>query len=136
MLNYFFYYFLLDTLVDILHPSSKLCINNNPQVLFILVLHHFINCFLLVGWIFNSKSMLLLHFIIVIGTIIYWGINDHLCDLTVYVNKLCGWDEKQSFNDLLNIIGIKKIKSWNKFWHYLVIAFAACISLYKIVYYK
>jgi len=92
--------------------------------------------FLLIGWIFNFKQILLLHIIIVIGTIIYWTITQHLCDLTVYVNKLCGWEEKQSFNDLLNIFGIKKIKWWNNIWHYFVIIIAACICLYKIVYYK
>ena len=134
MIFYFLYYFIIDTIVDIIQPITKTCINNNHVVFYILLLHHFISCFLIAGWIFNYKPILLLHFIIVISTIFYWFFNNNLCDLTVYVNKLCGWNENQPFNDLLNVIGLKKIKAWNEFWHYLLIIIGGFVSLYKIVY--
>jgi hypothetical protein len=133
MLIYFIYYFLLDTFLDILHPITNKCINNHPRVFFILLFHHFISCFLLGGWIFNYKPIILLHFISVIFTIIYWFLNKNLCDLTIHVNKICGWDENQSFNDLLNMIGLKQIKSWNEFWHYIIILVGGFISICKLM---
>ena len=63
MIAYFLYYFLLDTTIDMFNPITQVCIKKNPSILFILLLHHFINCFLIVGWIFNYRPILLLHFI-------------------------------------------------------------------------
>ena len=136
MMIYFLYYFIIDTIVDIIHPITKTCINNNSVVFFILLLHHLISCFLLIGWIFKSKSILLLHILTVVITCIYWFYNRNLCDLTVYVNKKCGWNVDQPFNDLLHFIGIKKVKGWNEFWHYIVIIIGSIISLYKLIKYK
>jgi hypothetical protein len=132
MTIYFIYYFLLDTIFDIFSHHTTTCITNHPHILLILILHHLISSFLLVGWLFNYKSILLLHIFVVIGTIIYWRRNENLCGLTTYVNNICGWDHEKPFHDLLDIIGLKRLKAWNEIGHYIFILVGACISLYKI----
>lgn len=130
---YFIYYFILDTILDIFSYNTIQCIKSHPRVLPILIYHHLISCFILAGWLFNFTPILLVHILAVIGTIIYWRYNDNLCDLTVYVNKICGWNEIKPFHDLLDIIGLKRLKTWNELGHYLFILSGACISLYKII---
>ena len=46
---------------------------------------------------------------------------------------MCGWNETLPFNDIFNIIGLKKIKKWNEFWHYLIIMISGIISFSKII---
>jgi hypothetical protein len=135
MTLYFLYYLLIDTFADLLSPKTLQCIKNNPNVIFFQLLHHIINCFILGAWIFNYKPILIFHIICILFTIVYWFVNKNLCDLTIYVNKICGWNENELFNDLLNIIGLKKIKAWNEIWHYIFIIFGGLISLYKIIKY-
>lgn len=135
MTLYFIYYFLLNTVLDISNKNTNLCIQKNPSVLFILILHHFLSSFLLVGWLFDLKYILLLHILVVLGIIIYWQSNDNLCGLTTYVNKICGWNEEKPFHDLLDMVGLKKLKGWNEIGHYIFIIVGACISLFKIMLY-
>jgi hypothetical protein len=132
MTIYFIYYFVLNTIFDIFSKDSIICIRNHPKILFILILHHFLSSFLLVGWLLQYKPLLLLHIFVVIGTIIYWRQNENLCGLTTYVNNICGWNQEKPFHDLLDIIGLKKLKSWNEMGHYIFIIIGASISLYKI----
>jgi hypothetical protein len=135
MIIYFIFFFIIDTLIDILNPLTLECIKNNASVLLLLIFHHFISCFILLGWIFYSKSVLLLHILTVIFTSIYWFYNKNLCDLTVHVNNKCGWNKNQPFNDILHHIGIKKVRGWNEFWHYIIIIIGSIISLYKLIKY-
>lgn len=132
----FIYYFILDTIQDIFSKLTMNCIRAHPHVLPFLILHHFLSGFLLGGWLFNYKPILFLHILVVIGIIIYWRNNNNRCELTIYVNKQCGWNHDKPFNDLLNLIGLKKMKDWNEYYHYLFILLGASISIYKIYVYK
>jgi len=133
MTLYFIYYFLFNTILDVFSPASKNCIQKHPKILFILILHHFLSSFLMVGWLLQFKPLLLLHIFVVIGTIIYWKQNENLCGLTIYVNNICGWNHEKPFHDILDIIRLKKLKVWNEIGHYIFIIIGACISLYKII---
>ena len=132
MTVYFIYYFLLNTFLDLFSQPSQNCIQNHPRISIILILHHFLSSFLIVGWLLQYKPILLLHIFVVIGTIIYWRQNENLCGLTTYVNKICGWNQEKPFHDVLDIIGLKKIKAWTELGHYIFIIIGASISLYKL----
>lgn len=133
MTLYFTSYFLLDTLLDIFSKDTRSCIYREPSVLVVLILHHLMSCFLLGGWLFKYVSILIVHILVVIGTTIYWCRNQNLCDLTVYVNKRCGWNSNKPFHDLLDMIGLKELPAWNERDHYIFILLGATISLYKII---
>jgi hypothetical protein len=132
MLSIFIYYFILDTIVDLSHNLTINCIFKHPTILFILILHHFFSCFLLGGWLFDFKPLLIIHIITVITTFIYWRKNENLCDLTILVNEKCGWKRDKPFRDLLDVIGLKNMRNWNEYGHYIVIILGGLFSLYKI----
>ena len=133
MISVFIYYFILDTIVDLFHNLTRNCIYEHPIILFVLILHHFLSCFLLGGWLFDYKPLLIIHIITVITTVIYWRNNDNLCDLTMWVNEQCGWAHKKPFRDLLDVIGLKNVRNWNEYGHYIIILLGGMFSLYKIV---
>jgi hypothetical protein len=133
MILFFIYFFILNIILDLQTSKTSLCIVNHPYILIILILHHLINSFILLGCFFNNNLILLFHFIIIIITIIYWIFNKNYCDLTLFVNKICGWEKNVPFNDIFNILGFKKIKKWNEFWHFFIIIIAGIISFSKIL---
>ncbi len=132
MLIVFIFIVLLEILLDFTSEKTLACIKEHPYVIYILIIHHIGNCFLLYAWLFSNKYILSLHVLTVLGTTIYWYFNNNRCDITVDVNKICGWHKDKPFRDLLDIIGIKKIVLWNEVWHYLFIIIGGSISLWKI----
>lgn len=108
------------------------CIRHHQNVAVLLILHHISNCFLNYGWLFNNRIILIIHVLTCISTLIYWATNSNLCDFTVYVNKICKWNEKAPFNDLLYMSGVKSLPLWNKIWHYIFVILSGTISIYKI----
>jgi len=132
MWKLFVFIVLLEIALNFTMRDTFECIKDHYNVVFWLILHHISNCFLNYGWLFNNMIILSIHLLTTISTLIYWLSNSNLCDLTVYVNKICGWDENASFKDLLYMSGIKSIPFWNKIWHYVFIILSGCISIYKI----
>jgi hypothetical protein len=132
MLSIFIYYFILDTIVDLSHNLTMDCIFKHPAILFVLIFHHFVSCFLLGGWLLDYKPLLMIHIITVITTFIYWRNNENLCDLTIFVNEKCGWKRDKPFRDLLDVVGLKNMRSWNEYGIYILIVLGGLVSLYKI----
>lgn len=132
MLFVFLFIVLLEILLDFTTKPTSLCIKEQPYIIYILTLHHVGNCFLLYAWLFNNKYILLLHIMTVLVTTIYWYFNENRCDITIDVNKLCGWNKDKPFRDLLDMSGLKKVALWNEVWHYLFIIIGGMISLWKI----
>lgn len=123
----------LETLVDLLNKhTSKCIINSQKHILELLIFHHISSGFLLYGWLFNNKILLSLHIITVLVTAIHWITNNNKCALTVYINNECDWPENKPFHDILDMIGLKQIKSWNELWHYVFIILGMFISVYKL----
>ena len=127
----FVFILLLELILAFHNYQTSACINNK-NVLYALLLHHVGNCFLLYGWIFSIKWILWLHILTVIGIAIYWKLNNNRCDLTIYINRMCGYPEDRPFHDLLDIIGLKELPLWNKVGHYLFILMGGLISIWKI----
>ena len=82
MIIYFIYFFLLNVILDIGSSKTNLCISNKPSVFFILLFHHLINSFILLGCISDNLIVLLVHFFTIIITAFYWKYNKNNCDLT------------------------------------------------------
>lgn len=123
---------LLEITLNLTRPDTMKCIKSNPKSLFWLIFHHIANCFLLYGWILNNITLLSIHVLVCLSTIIYWIINSNLCDITVYVNRICGWNDNEPFHDLIYMTGLKKFPLWNNLWHYILVLIISCISIYKI----
>lgn len=127
----FVFILLLEVLLAFSNYQIRTCINRDEKALYLLLLHHVGNCFLLYGWLFSNKMILLLHILTVIGTAIYWKLNNNRCDLTIYINRKCGFPEYAPFHDLLDMSGLKGLKLWNEIGHYIFIILGCVISLYK-----
>lgn len=134
MLIIFIIIVLLEIILDFITEPTASCIKEHHYAIYILITHHIGNCFLLYAWLFSNKYILFLHVVTVLVTIIYWYFNNNRCDITVDVNKICGWHKDKPFRDLLDMSGLKKIALWNEVWHYLFILIGALISSWKIIY--
>lgn len=136
MWKIFVFIVILEITLDFMISPTIECIKKSPNVGFWVILHHITNCFLLYGWIFNNVLLLKLHIFICLVTTFHWIINSHLCDLTVYVNEACGWEETAPFRDLLYMIGIKTNPYVSIIWYYMLVIFLSFISYYKILNHK
>lgn len=109
--------------------NYKKC-RNNPYTMFYLYIHHFINTFLWFGWLCRSPY-LLVTYIIVIGIVVsLWQIIGS-CFMTYYVNKKCGMPKDENFNDIINVIGIKKL-SYYKYINYTTLVLYLAIAIYRV----
>jgi hypothetical protein len=127
----FVFILLLEVFLAFSKSQIKTCVNKDKNALYLLLLHHVGNCFLLYGWLFSNKVILLLHIFTVIGTAIYWKVNNNRCDLTIYINRECGFPENAPFHDLLDMSGLKSVPMWNEIGHYIFIVLGCLISVYK-----
>lgn len=127
----FVFILLLELLLAFNNYQSSSCIHNR-EVLYALILHHIGNCFLLYGWLFSIRWILILHILTVIGIGIYWKLNNNRCDLTIYINKMCGYPEDRPFHDLLDIMELKELPMWNELGHYIFIFVGLLISSWKL----
>ena len=133
MWKLFIFIILLEMIVDLLSKQTSKCIKQSREpILELLVIHHISSGFLLYGWLFNNNILLSLHILTVLFTIIHWLTNNNKCALTVYINRECDWPESKPFHDILDMIGLKSIKSWNELWHYVFIVCGMFISISKI----
>jgi len=66
--------------------------------------------------------------------IVHWVTNDNKCILTQIHNKLCDRNENKEFNDLFNIVGLKKYNWWNQWGHFVYLGICFGIALMKIYY--
>lgn len=123
---------LLEIILDFASRQTSECVQANPTAGWLLLLHHIMSCFLLYGWLFSNSLILLIHVIVVIGTVIYWKNNENMCDLTLRVNEICGWSRDKPFHDLLDISGVKAKPWWNDYGHYIFILIGGIISLWKL----
>lgn len=124
---------ILEIVLDFTNKKTYNCINKKPKIAKVLLLHHILNVFLMYGWLFDDKKINVIHILVVIGIIFYWKFNENKCNMTVEVNRECLWNEDEPFNDLLNMIGLKKLPMWNEIIHYLIIIIGGLISLYKFM---
>ena len=125
---------LLEIILNFTRENAFDCLSKNPFLFSTLALHHVTNGFLLYGWLFNDKPLLILHIIFCIAIMLYWLNNRGFCDVTVYVNEKCGWDKTDHLRDILYYLGLKGSELWkNKNLHYVIISLLCSISIYKLL---
>ena len=134
MTFYLFVSFLLgEIIVDWMRPATRECVHNNPLIATAILIHHVFNAFLLFGWLIPSTAVRYAHILTVLFTVIYWKWRYNRCDLTVYVNRTCGWNLDEPFYDLLAYVGIKHLPLWNELGHYIVIIVSLAMSVLGIL---
>ena len=91
----------LEFLVDV--KMSKEC--KTCKGIVMLFFHHIISVMIFVGGLlFNPVYHLLLCVIV----LLHWFTNGR-CEITVWTNRECGYDESRRFNDTLNMSGLWKL---------------------------
>ena len=136
----FFAIFIISVFLDIiLTPETRKCIlvaeHNHlerMEIITHIIIHHFANTFLNFGWLIDNFWIHIVHIIICVGVIIYWANNNYRCDYTIYVNRLCKWHPDKYFNDIFEILGFKKYRTWHTIIHPAILLLGAGFSLSKI----
>jgi len=124
---------LAEIIVDLMRVETRTCIRSNPHIIAPIIIHHVFNAFLLFGWLIPNVAVSYAHIATVLFTIFYWKWRYNRCDLTVYVNRKCGWNEDEPFYDLLAYFGVKHLPMWNEIGHYVVIVGALMMSVLRIL---
>ena len=99
----------------------------------ILALHHALNIFANFGWVLNNKSLLLVYLCAPIVCLLHWYTNDNKCILTQKYNSICNLPQDTPFNDLFNIIGLKKHSWWMNYGHHTYMIICLCIAFWKLL---
>ena len=124
-------------LYDINSKEMKKCINNNNNIKIkmfsLLFIHQLLQVFGNFSWLFNNKIIIKIYVITIILYIFFMYFIKNKCFLTELINKICKWNNRTRFNDIFQIIGLKKYDSWNNFYHYIYMLFTIFIAIYKIM---
>jgi hypothetical protein len=135
----FFILFLVQTIWDLVFRKDTIhCISNINgmvrRIKFVLftILHHLLSVFLLVGWIMNSKIIIIIYLFTIVIVFGSWQITDGLCWMTVLQNNMCGCNKKKPFNHLLQLMKIKETQK-NKKYYYGIIIIGIVVSFYKLI---
>jgi hypothetical protein len=100
----------------------------------ILYFHHFINIFANFGWLSNDRIILITYLLAPIIVLIHWNTNNNKCILTQMHNEICHQHEDKAFDDIFNLLQIKKHNWWNHWGHYVYLGICFAVALYKIIY--
>lgn len=96
----------------------------------VLLFHHFIKMYILVGWYTNNKKHLMLYIGFIILSMVHWFKNNNQCMFTEYIRKKCGVN-KYIFKDIFYYTGYKTQNSDIIYYGY----YCVCIiyALHKII---
>jgi hypothetical protein len=127
--------FLFSLLSFTLDISTNECFKNYRRTtagLYVfLFFHHFLAAFLYIGWISNSKFILIFYCLFVIVIVLHWITNEQKCILTQIINYYCKFPDEEVFHDIFYFIGMKK-QTWFNTFIYAYIFVSFLISLFKI----
>jgi hypothetical protein len=91
------------------------CITKKGEVL--LILHHIMSVYLLIGgFIFNPKY----HLLSLIIIMIHWLINKNKCLITDWTNHYCGYDNEKPFQDIITKLKLREYISPNIHWYFII----------------
>ena len=96
-------FFLFQFILDLSTNECYLRLNKDKKekAFEILFIHHLFSIFANFGWILSDNKIFLSFYLLFpISTLIYWGVNNNKCDLTVEFNKLCGYTHYEYFHDI------------------------------------
>jgi hypothetical protein len=83
----------------------------------IYLLHHPLDIFLFWSPLFlTSYTDHVVHALVAIGVIIHWITNNSRCIVTVAINELCGWPQKDRLHSLKNMVLGRRYERYNYLW--------------------
>ena len=118
--------FVLSFLSFIYDIKTNVCfkLNKSFGLYLFLFFHHFLAVFLYIGWISNSKFILIFYCLFVSIIILHWITNEQKCILTQVINYYCNLPDEEGFHDVFYFIGMKQQKWFNSFIYiYLITVF-------------
>lgn len=100
-----------------IRPFTKSCLSLDFERWVIYLGHHLFDVFLVWSFLFLTKPIeFLAHFLLAIGVAIHWATNNNECELTVYMNKLCGYPADQWLDSIKNKLGLRSISEYFLFY--------------------
>ena len=111
---------------------KKLSTREQAKLVAILIFHHIINIFANFGYLLSNKILLTLYIFAPVLMISYWKLNGDKCDVTLWANKICGWNGDKYFNDLFNIVGLKQHEWWHQYGHTVYSIAGITYAIYKL----
>ena len=135
-MEYFLIVLVIASIISYLIDTNKECADKSHKLYAnaVLFFHHFINIFANFGWLSNNKAILIFYLLTPIIVLIHWTTNNNKCMLTQLHNKLCNRNDSKEFNDLFNIVGMKKYSWWNKWGHLVYLGICFGIAIMKLKY--
>lgn len=93
-------------------------------------LHHFSDVYLFWAPLFlETKQEFIYHLMFAIGIVIHWITYNNRCIATVYMNRLCGYDEDVWLDAIHNRLGLREV---NEYFQTIWIGLLMAYDIYKI----
>lgn len=93
--------------VFIIDAISNKCIQSHPEVIPVILLHHFIYIFALLGWILDDLFGLLVYIAVPIVIGLHWATNKNHCMVDEVTSGVC--EEETRFRHLGYMLGLPNI---------------------------
>jgi hypothetical protein len=111
-----FFFLLVTQLLLVIPHFIKSCAAVTPLSSIVYLLHHPLDIFLFWSPLFlTSYTDHVVHAIVSISVIIHWIMYNSRCIVTVAINKICGWPQKDRLHSLKNMI-LGPYERYNYLW--------------------
>ena len=102
--------------IDMRSYHTRKCLSSSPgdthfNILSLLMVHHLLSTFLLLGWIVPDRRVLILFILGNLLMLLEWSVFGY-CRLTRMLNQMCRQEEGLPFRDLFWWSGTKEIVVW------------------------
>jgi len=101
------------------------CLQKRLDVWPIIIFHHFIWTYALLGWIFDDPVFLIIHILLPVAAFCHWTSGTGRCFVNEVTEEYCG-TEVEPFRKMDNIFGIPD------YVYNTIVGFGVAISVYKI----
>ncbi len=86
------------------------CASKSAETWLLYFLHHALDVFLFWSFLFLTEPIeFVLHFLLAIAVAVHWFQNNNTCILTVYMNRMCGYDARDWLDSLKNRLGLRAV---------------------------
>jgi len=95
-------------------------------------IHHLLVAFFVVGWTFQTESLLYLYAVLPFALIISWFINNHDCIISEITNRLIEKPTDEPFRNLFYTLGLKDSRTLEMIVTYFFLAIGWGIVVYRL----
>lgn len=120
-------FYVMDVITE---KNHYLDCNHTLQTHAWLILHHFVNTFLMFGWISHTRWLLSVYLFVPIGIVLHWKLNRGKCIMTTTVNRDCRKKESEYFHDILYLAGLKHSRFYPRI-HYALLLTGWLIGMWR-----